>query len=193
MTIPTFIPLNEAAARTGWTVERLRELVAAGTIMAGKLPDGEVIIAVDANGTAIETPAEAETSPQSEVQQPQLPLAAAGDDINAQLAAIKRDDFKHLKGQGITVSEAARKYDVNRSTILKWTKQQYIAILKPGYRMELDEADVAYCATIHAIRRKTGVRFGAPLLDETGMPYLLKHPALSRYRREQKKTEAATV
>ncbi len=189
MTIPTFIPLNEAAVRTGWTVERLRELVAAGTIMAGKLPDGDIIVAVDANGTAIETPAEAETSPDER----ELPPAAAGDDINAQLAAIKREDFKHLKGQGITVSEAARKYDVNRSTILKWTKQQYIAILKPGYRMELDEADVAYCATIHAIRRKTGVRFGAPLLDETGMPYLLKHPALSRYRREQKKTEAATV
>ncbi len=186
MTIPTFIPLNEAAARTGWTVERLRELVAAGTIMAGKLPDGDIIVAVDESGTAIETPTE--TSPDD-----QLPLAAAGDDINAQLAAIRREDFAHLEGQGITVTEAAKKYNVNRRTILAWVKQQYIAVLKPGYRMELDEADVAYCTTVYSVRKQSGIRFGAPLLNESGKPYLLKHPALSRYRREQKQTETVHV
>ena len=177
MTIPTFIPLNEAAARTGWTVERLRELVAAGTIMAGKLPDGDIIVAVDANGTAIETPAEAETSPNER----ELPLAAAGDDINAQLAAIARDDFEHLKGRAITVSEAAKKYNVNRRTILAWVKQQYIAVLKPGYRMELDEGDLAYCAAIHAVRKKYNSR--APLLKEDGRPYLLINPDLAKARR----------
>ncbi len=175
MTIPTFIPLKEASKRTGWTVERLRELVAAGTIMAGKLPDGDIIVAVDESGTAIETPTE--TSPNER----ELPLAAAGDDINAQLAAIKREDFEHLRGNPITVSEAAKKYNVHRRTISGWVKQRYIAVLKPGYRMELDEGDVAYCAAIHAVRKKYNSR--APLLKEDGRPYLLINPDLAKARR----------
>ena len=50
MTFPTFIPLNEASKRTGWTVERLRELVATRTIMTGKLPDEEGSIAAGVKG-----------------------------------------------------------------------------------------------------------------------------------------------
>ncbi len=187
MTIPTFLPLNEAAARTGWTVERLRELVAAGTIMAGKLPDGEVIIAVDESGTAIETPAEAETGSDER----ELPLAAAGDDINAQLAAIRREDFEHLRGNPITVSEAARRYGEKHNinlvgqTIRDWARRGYIRVLRPssgrGSYMELDEADVAYCVSIHVIRKQHKSR--APLLDENGRPYLLKYPKLAKARR----------
>ncbi len=176
MTIPTFIPLNEAAVRTGWTVERLRELVAAGTIMAGKLPDGDIIVAVDESGTAIETPTE--TIPDER----ELPLAAAGDDINAQLAAIRREDFKHLEGQGITVSEAAKKYGVPGPTIRDWMKAKYITVVNSNkYPAKIDEADVAYCAAIHAVRKKYKSR--APLLNDDGTPYLLKHPQLAKARR----------
>ena len=53
----------------------------------------------------------------------------------------------------------------------------------------LDEADIAYCAAIHTVRKQAGIRTGFPLLDENGRPGLLKHPNLSRYRREQRKTE----
>ena len=175
MTIPTFIPLKEASKRTGWTVERLRELVAAGTIMAGKLPDGDIIVAVDESGTAIETPTET-------IPDDQLPLAAAGDDINAQLSAIKREDFKHLEGQGITVSEAAKKYNVNRRTVSRWVDKGYVGVSNTGeYPMRVDEADVAYCAAIYAIRKRYNSL--APLLDKDGRPYLLKRPDLARARR----------
>ncbi len=185
MTIPTFIPLKEASKRTGWTVERLRELVAAGTIMAGKLPDGDIIVAVDESGTAIETPTEIIPDER------ELPLAAAGDDINAQLAAIRREDFEHLRGNPITVSEAAKRYGEKHNinlvgqTIRDWARRGYIRVLRPssgrGSYMELDEADVAYCVSIHVIRKQHKSR--APLLDENGRPYLLKYPKLAKARR----------
>ena len=183
MTIPTFIPLNEAAARTGWTVERLRELVAAGTIMAGKLPDGDIIVAVDESGTAIETPTE--TSPDER----ELPLAAAGDDINAQLSAIKREDFKHLEGQGITVSEAAKKYGVPYETIRSWLKRYpgHIKILASGYRKQIDESAIAYFVAIYKVWKSHGIRPGmGGLVNGDGNPTLLKHPSISRYRRSKR-------
>ena len=162
MVLLTFLPLPEAANKLGLSVAELRSRVESGTITAGKLPDGEIVV----NITAKE------------------------DDINARLSAIKREDFEYLRGNPITVSEAAKKYGVHRNTVLEWAKQKYITVLKPGYRMQIDEADVAYCAAIHAERKQTGVRFGAPLLDQSGKPYLLKHPNLSKYRREQRQNEA---
>jgi hypothetical protein len=48
--------------------------------------------------------------------------------------------------------------------------------------MELDEAEVAYCAEIYHARN--GIS-GVPLLDEDGLAYQLKHPELSEYRRKR--------
>ena len=103
-------------------------------------------------------------------------------DINTRLRAIKRKDFEHLRGQAITVTEAAEKYEIHRDTILEWTKR-YINILKSGYRMELNEADVAYCVEIHRIRKQIGIRFGAPLLDLTMAIRHCSNIPLSRYCR----------
>lgn len=99
----------------------------------------------------------------------------------------KREDFldKNLIGVAITVSDAAKKYDVNRFTILTWVKRKLIRVLKDGYRTEIDEADAAYCAKVYHDRQKVGIRFGAPLLNEDGQPYMLKHPELSEYRRKR--------
>jgi len=192
MTLPTYIPLDEASRRTGWTVERLRTMVETGTIMAGKLPDGDIIVAVE-EGKVIETPAPVETpaetvAAETEEARPKperaLPLAVAGDDINAQLAAIKREDYEHLRGVPITVTEAAREYETNRTTIFAWVQKGYIDIIKPGYGMLLDKADVAYCVAVHRVRKKFGVR--APLLQDDGTPYLLKYPDLSLGRKTRK-------
>ena len=166
MALPTFLPFPEAAEKLGVSERELRKRVEAGTITAGKLPDGEIVVSTDAKAKI-----------------------TTGDDINARLSAIKRSDFEHLRGTPITVSEAAKKYGVHRDTILEWVKQKYIAVIKPGYRMMIDQSDMAYCAVIHEVRKQSGVRFGAPLLDDDGKPYLLKHPNLSRYRREQRQSK----
>ena len=52
--------------------------------------------------------------------------------------------------------------------------------------MQIDEADVAYCSAIHTVRKQTGIRTGFSLLDKNDLPGLLKHPNLSRHRREQR-------
>jgi predicted site-specific integrase-resolvase len=79
------------------------------------------------------------------------------------------------------VSDAADKYPIHRrDTILEWVRRGHIRILEPssgrGSRMYLDEADVAYCAIIHATRQKAEVYAGVPLLDAEGRLYLLRHP-----------------
>ena len=168
MALPTFLPLTEAANKLGLSEAELRLRVESGTITAGKLPDGEIIVRTDTM-----------TTPQ--------------DDINARLKQIRREDFEHLRGQPITVSEAARKYGekyeitLHRQTIWEWVEREYITVLEGGYRAKIDEADIAYCAAIQAVRKKYGVPTGFPLLDESGRPGLLKHPNLSRYRREKRR------
>ena len=52
--------------------------------------------------------------------------------------------------------------------------------------MELDEAEVAYCAGIYHERKTLGIT-RVPLLDENGLAYELKHPKLFEYRRRKKK------
>lgn len=93
---------------------------------------------------------------------------------------------KSLIGQSITVTEAATKYNVNRDTILTWKKRGIVSVLKDGYRLEIDEADVAYCATIFHERKQNGIGFRAPLLTNDGLPYELKHVKLAQYRRKKR-------
>ena len=163
MVLLTFLPLSEAASKLGLSEAELRSRVESGTIAAGKLPDGEIVVSI----------------------------TTKEDDINARLSAIKREDFKHLRGNPITVSEAAKKYGEKYGvkligqTIRDWVKRGYIQTLREssgrGSYMELDEADVAYCAAIHAVRKQYKTR--APLLKEDGSPYLLMHPNLAKARR----------
>ena len=163
-----FLPLEEAAAVTGYSVEYLQYRTEMGTILAGMM-DNELMVAVTQDNRLVEiAPAPA---PEPE-----------GDDINARLRQIRREDFAHLEGQPITVSEAETRYNVQRRTLINWKTRGYIKVLKDGYRMELNEADVAFCAAIYHVRRPYGSR--APLLDEDGNPYLIKYPDLAHRRRK---------
>jgi len=172
MALPTFLPFPEAAEKLGVSERELRKRVEAGTITAGKLPDGEIVVSTDAKAKI-----------------------TTGDDINARLSAIKRSDFEHLRGTPITVSEAAKKYgekhgvNLIQRTIDVWVKRGYVKVIDPNYPKKLDESDVAYCAMLHAIRKQAGIRTGFALLNNDGSPGLLKHPNLSRYRREQRQAK----
>ena len=129
----------------------------------------------------------------------------------SEIPEITREQFKHLKGKPITVSEAALParfdkqgrlldrydskgqpieglgYGIYDDTIRLWVKKyQYVKVLSPGYGMTLDEADVAFCAAVYHERKKAGTLKKVPLLDDAGRPYQLKHPSLSEYRRKKK-------
>ena len=178
MSLPQLIPLPEAARKLGLSETELRQRVETGTILAGNLPNGEIVVSTDN-------------------------VISGVLDINSRLRAIRRKDFEHLRGQPITVTEAVEKYGAKfgsnliGQTIRDWVKKDYIQVLREsvgrGSYMELDEADIAYCAAIQSVRKQAGVRTGFPLLDETGRPGLLKHPNLSRYRREQRQSDLAVA
>jgi DNA-binding transcriptional MerR regulator len=60
----------------------------------------------------------------------------------------------HLRGNEISINEAARKYEINPPTLLKWMQAGYISSLNnDGYRLYVDEANVAYCAEVYHKKR----------------------------------------
>ena len=65
--------------------------------------------------------------------------------------------FAHLRGTAIHISAAARKYNVPAPTITRWVKRGLIQIVgSDKNRLLIDEADIAYCATIRAERPGQG-------------------------------------
>ena len=174
-TLPVIVPISDAAREMGVDEATLRDMVKLGKIRAFVDPEGVMYVQMTQQGT--------------------LPVAVAEDtrqppdDINARLSRIRREDFAHLEGVPITVSEAARKYGVSPQTLHNWIKKGYIVPIQKGVSKSFpticNEAEVAYCVEIYRVRKSFGTLFGVPLLKEDGTPYLLKHPALSRYRRQQ--------
>jgi hypothetical protein len=154
--IPTYLPLSEAADTYKLSENVLTQLIQTGKIEAVRLPSGELLVP-----------------------------ASNGSDLRSKHNVINQK-FRDLCGKPITVTEAAEKYDLHRDTVLEWKKREYITVLKSGYRMELDEAEVAYCAEIYHQRQTTGGTRGVPLLDENGLPYQLKYPDLAKRRRYQR-------
>lgn len=102
-------------------------------------------------------------------------------------ADILKERYGHLIGRPITVSDAAKKYDVLRGTIHKWRQKGYISTIEPGYQMTVNEAEVAYCVDTYRDQQAKGMVRGTPLFNGDGLPYELKHPELSTYRRLKQK------
>jgi len=100
-------------------------------------------------------------------------------------AEIIADKYPHLVGKPITLSDAAQKYGVPRTTLQKWHyRSNYITPVDPtDYPFCFDEAEIAYLTEIYNRRKITGSR--APLIDDDGLPYEVKHPELADYRRRK--------
>ena len=177
--LPLLLSLEYAAQRTGLDIETLREMIEQGKVMAGISPEGALMVAVrDGKVVMLENGlANGQATGNGEAHEPE------GDvfELNRRLAAIKREQFKHLEGLSITVQEASRKYGVPAPTIYHWVRRGFIRTLTTGRRKVLNEADVAFCARVWKIRKP--FRTFAPLLDEKGNPYLLKRPDLAKARR----------
>jgi transposase len=158
--VPTYIPLADAIQKYGISEEALTQLIKAGKIEAVQLSSGELLVAAD-NGSP----------PKTKDQ-------------------IIQEKFANLQGQPITITEAAEKYNVPRSTVEKWVERKYIDIVDSNsYPMKVNEADVSYCVEVYQERKAMGITGGVPLLDENGLPYELKHPTLSKRRRMQRSRE----
>lgn len=142
MSVPTLIPIPEAALRYGLAEASLRALVKEGKIRAGKLSSGELVVSAE--------------------------------DIDAQKPTPKEEldeyrEYAHLKGIGIGINEAAKKYAVPFSTIRGWVGRALIkSIGRQGQKMLLDEADVAYCAKVYKDRDG---KQGKWLFKDDGTPY----------------------
>lgn len=172
--VPTYLPLVDAAQKYGLSEKALTQLIQAGKIEAVQLPTGELLVPADSNGS----------TPRTKEQ-------------------IIAEEFAHLRGRTISVSEASRKYSqmfgvqIVHANFSRWTTAGYIKILERGYRLLLDEADAAYCAKIYAekYREYSGQMSGVHVFDEMGNPYQLKYREVAeqmrmeRRARKEKSTE----
>lgn len=133
-----FITLEQAADQLHLDQAGLARLIDDGSLRAALLPDGSIGVS--------------QTSVQALLPREDLP---------------DYQDFAHLKGEPISISEASRKYGIHTSTLTRWMQRGYIArIGKDGRRTLLDEADVAYCAKVYL----SDSGQGKWLFDEKGKP-----------------------
>lgn len=99
-------------------------------------------------------------------------------------AAYLAGEFPELIDVPITFKAASEKYGVVNQTIRNWVyRYHYVSVINAQARpVTINEAEVAYVARIYHSRDRSLGAGGAPLLDENGLPYRLKHPDLSRRR-----------
>ncbi len=176
-TLPRILPLEEAARELQMSVEHLTDLVQSGRVPAYLAPDGKsMMVPVPLP----EPPKQPPSSPASRDANGNEPRRLTLEEINQRLIEVKREQFAHLEGKGITAREASQKYGVPKPTLHRWAKRGYVRLLHRGTDVSnpslFDESDVAYCAAIHKIRREIGIPSGAPLLDHKGNPHLFRRP-----------------
>jgi hypothetical protein len=159
---PIYVPLKEAVIKYEVDESVLTQLIDVGMIET-KEKAGETLVVVEKNGNGNDT--EHQTKEE-----------------------IIASKYTELQDQAITLSQASEKYKVPRGTIRNWFYNSYVKPTDPtSYPMLFNEAEIAYCAEIYYERKQAGTGFyGAPLLDENGLPYELKHPSLAKYRRKKK-------
>lgn len=64
--------------------------------------------------------------------------------------AIEPQQWRHLEGQPITVSQATAKYDVlSARSLLRWARQGHVRVVRNTYPLLLDEASVAFAAALY--------------------------------------------
>ena len=157
-TIPTYLPLADAAKKFGLPQKVLTQMIQTGKIEAVQLPSGELLVSAEDNGNTSKTKQE----------------------IIAEL-------FSHLSGQTINAYAAQKEYSIRYQNFIKWARSGYIEIVheEEGRLIEMDSADVAYCAHVYNQKKAEygGNVAGVRVFDEDGNPYQLKYPDLSAKRR----------
>jgi hypothetical protein len=169
--IPTYLPLAEAAEKFGLSEKVLTQMIQAGKIEAVQLPSGELFVAAENNGNG------------------------HGPKTKDEIIAEK---FAQLRGRKISASEASRKYSKEHGILIsnelfsRWSRLGYIKREDTGYRLQLDEADVAYCASIYAGKyvQYNGQLQGVNIFDKDGNPYQIKHEDIAEQKRVARRERA---
>jgi hypothetical protein len=118
--VPTYLPLSQAARKYNISENVLTRMIQDGRIDAAQLPSGELLVSDDGLN---------QTKTKEQI-------------IDKKFAA--------LRGQTIGIAEAARKYGISHPTIIRWTRLGYIRkVGQEGQKILLDAADVAYCADVY--------------------------------------------
>jgi len=142
--LPTYIPIKDAATKYGYGLRELKRLAQSGKIKAVQLPDGDMIVS--------------EASVKEKTPKEGLP---------------EYKQFIDLKGKGLGVRESADKHNIPLSTLQGWVTKKIVAILgTEGRKILLDQADVSYCAEIYHAIGGQGRRIfnpdGTPYKPKTG-------------------------
>lgn len=70
---------------------------------------------------------------------------------------LDRRQWAHLRGQGLSVTSAAKQYGFNSKTLWNWVNAGHVRVLEEGaYRVLVDLADVAFCAALFALSGRQG-------------------------------------
>ncbi len=139
--LPQYIPLAEALRRFRISEEALKEAISSGRIRTATIGE-EVAVA------------------EQDVRE-----LAKGQEV----VVVRREDFEHLRGNRLGISEAARKYGLRQPTLSHWVRRGIVNVLgRDGNKILVDEADVAYAATVYRLK---GGRQGMRIFDKEGRPY----------------------
>lgn len=90
----------------------------------------------------------------------------------AMLLALPKEEWPQydpsIKGKGIGIAEAGRKYEIPNPTISRWLSKGYInQIGREGLqKILIDEADVAFCARLYRESPGQGQRRFAMIMDQ---------------------------
>lgn len=141
--IESMLPISEAAVRYNLSVSMLHQEISSGKIRAAMF-EGKVLVSERDLMDGL-----------PKTQQPEY---------------LK---YSHLKGVGIGLRAAGRKYGIPADTISGWVKRELIAIIghEGKQKLLLDEADVAYCAATYIPNKGRGHR----LFNPDGTPYRHKN------------------
>ena len=152
MTLPTYIPIADAARKYGYDLDELKRLAQSGKIKAVQLPDGDMVVS------------------KNELEFPEI-------NTKEELKAYKDEHYADLAGKETWVSKAARDYKVPHQSILRWVQAGYIRSMGQDMnRIQISEQDVAFYADMH---RQFGKR-GRQLFDKNGIPQRPKTGPLAR-------------
>ena len=164
----TYLTVEEAAHKYGVKKKVLTQLIADGMVQTRETSNGELLVVADNNGNSLESQTKEE---------------------------IIAKRFAHLREQPISASEASRKYSevhgipISHVLFSRWARAGYITVIERGYRLQMDESEVAYCAEIFAQKYQEygGTMSGVRIFDEDGNPYQLKYPEVAEQLRIERR------
>jgi len=122
--LETGIPLHQVAKKYGVPPEALTRLARDGIIRLSRTQKGDSVIAVSTSTVA----------------------AAA----NMILDEINPEQYEHLRGNRIRLTDAAEKYQIAKQNLARWTEYGYLRVIERGFQyLELDEADVSFAVNVY--------------------------------------------